>query len=299
MARLYTSDLTKSVTKGVRTEAMKGFAEAEVQWPKIATLIKSTLPIETYAWLGAVAKPHEWTGMREVHSLPEYNFTVTNLRYAATMGVDVPALEDEQYGQIPLRARSMGATFARYLDELAFTQLDNSFDATNYPCYDEHAAVDTTHSERDSGTQSNLGGVALSGAGVTAGIAAMRIVKDDAGKYLNIWPDTLVVHPDEEGTAIEIVNSNKDPDNANNPVNVNRGRFQIVVSPHITSGRWFLLATKGVLKPLLLQERIAAKVEVDETRRFMEDVIYYGVRWRGATAHADWRGLYGSYSGAT
>ena len=93
MARLVTSDLIRAVTKGVRTEAMKGFQMAEVQWPKIATLIRSTLPVEVYSWLGAVSKPHQWLDQREVRDLSEYEFTVTNLKYAATMGVEIEALQ--------------------------------------------------------------------------------------------------------------------------------------------------------------------------------------------------------------
>lgn len=294
MSRVVTSDFVKSVSKGAQTAFMKGLMHAPVDWPKYAMRISSSQLTETYPWLGEVAKPREWTDQRVPHDLSEYNFTVTNKLYEGTIVVERTALEDEQYGQIMPRAQSMGEAAAQYIDELVGTALMNGFSTD---CYDSQYFFDNDHSEKSSGTQSNLGTSALSGAAVTAGIAEMRQFKDDQGRYLNISPDTMIVHPDEEGTAMEIIMSDRDPDNANNPVNVNKGRFKLVVTPFLTSGYWVLAKTSGVIKPAMWQERTPVEFTSDDSSLFDDDVYKFGVRFRGRAALTNWRLAYGSTGG--
>ena len=290
--RVVSSDFVKSVSKGVQTAFMTGFQHAEVQYPKVAMTINSTQKIETYAWLGQVSKPREWIDQRVARALTEFYQTVTNKKYEDTLVVEVDALEDEQYSQITPRAMSMGEAGRQYIDELIFTVMKDGFTTD---CYDAQCFFDDDHSEGDSGTQSNLGSVALSGAGVTAGRAEMRQFKDDKGRYLDIVPDTLIVHPDEEGTAREILGSDRDPDNADNPVNINKGLYDLVVTPYLTSGYWVMARCKGYLKPFIWQDYIAIQFETSEARRFSDDVIDYGIRFRGRATTGDWRLAYGSH----
>ncbi len=292
MSRVVSSDFVKSVSKGVQTAFMRGFKHAAVQYPSVAMTINSTQKIETYAWLGQVSKPREWIDQRVARALTEYYQTVTNKKYEDTLAVEVDALEDEQYSQITPRAMSMGEAGRQYIDELVFTVMKDGFTTD---CYDDQYFFDDDHSEGDSGTQSNLGSVALSGANVVAGRAAMRQFKDDKGRYLDIVPDTLIVHPDEEATAEEIIKSDKDPDNANNPVNVSKGKYNLIVTPYLTSGYWVLARCNGYLKPFIWQDYVSIQFETSEARRFSDDLIDYGIRFRGRAAMGDWRLAYGSH----
>ena len=292
MSRVVSTDFVKSVSKGVQTAFMAGFQHAEAQYPRFAMTINSTQKIETYAWLGQVSKPREWIDQRIARALKEFYFTVENKKYEDTLAVEVDALEDEQYSQITPRAMSMGEAGRLFIDELCFTALNDGFTVNGY---DATTFFSATHSEGDSGTQVNLGTVALSGANLTIARAEMRQFKDDKGRYLDVVPDTLFVHPDEEGQATEILNSPKDPDTADNPVNVNKGRYDLIVTPYLTTGYWILARCKGYLKPAIWQDYIPIKFETSEARRFSDDVIDYGIRFRGRAALGDWRLAYGSH----
>ena len=290
--RIVRPDFVEAISKAANTALMQGFAHAEVQWGKVAMLVKSDGPSETYPWLGESHKPREWIDQRIPYDLSEYSFTLTNKKYESTMDVEKEALEDDRFGQIVPRAMSMGEAARQYIDELVFTALNDGF-TTN--CYDGQYFFDDDHTEKNSGTQSNLGTVALSSAAVTAAIAEMRQFKDDQGRFLDIVPDTLFVHPDEEGTALEIFKSPKDPDNANNPVNVNQGRFPVVVTPFLTSGYWVLARTAGAMKPAMWQERVAIEMQTDDSHLFDDDYLQFGVRFRGIAGLTNWRLAYGSH----
>jgi phage major head subunit gpT-like protein len=290
--RVVRPDFVEAISKAANTALMQGFAHAEVQWNKIAMLVKSDGPSETYPWLGESHKPREWTDQRVPYDLSEYSFTLTNKKYESTMQVEKEALEDDRFGQIVPRAMSMGEAARQYIDELAFTALNDGFSTA---CYDDQYFFSASHSEKDSGTQSNLGSVALSGDNVTKGIAEMRQFKDDQGRYLDIVPDTMIVHPDEEGQAMEIILSDRDPDNANNPVNVNKGRFKLVVTPFLTSGYWILARTSGAMKPAMWQERVPITMQTDDSHLFDEDYLQFGVRFRGIAGLTNWRLAYGSH----
>ncbi len=292
MSRVVRPDFVEAISKAANTALMQGFKHAEVQWTKAAMLVKSDGPDETYPWFGESHKPREWIDQRVSYDLSEYSFTLVNKKYEGTMRVEKEALEDDRFGQIVPRAMSMGEAARQHIDELVFTAYNDGFSTA---CYDGQYFFSASHTEKLSGTQSNLGSVALSGAAVTAGLAAMRVFKDDQGRYLDIVPDTMFVHPDEEGTALEIKLSDRDPDNANNPVNVNKGRFNIIVTPFLTSGYWVLARTSGAMKPAMWQDRVPIEMQTDSSHLFDDDYLQFGVRFRGIAGLTNWRLAYGSH----
>ncbi len=292
--RIIRTDFVAAISKAANTALMQGFKHAEVQWPKVAMLVKSDGPSETYPWFGEAHKPRVWKDQRVAYDLGAYDFTLTNVKYEGTMRIEKEALEDDRFGQIVPRAMSMGEAGRQYIDELVFTALNDGFGAGT--CYDGQAFFSASHSEKNSGTQNNLGTVALSGAAVVAGRAEMRQFKDDQGRYLDIVPDTLFVHPDEEGTAEEIIKSPKDPDNANNPVNVSKGKYNLIVTPFLTSGYWVLARTAGAMKPAMWQDRVPITPQMDDSHLFDDDYLQYGVRFRGVAGLTNWRLAYGSHA---
>ena len=84
---------------------------------------------------------------------------------------------------------------------------------------------------------------------------------DDQGKPLNVQPDLLVVHPNEQWIARELLESTYFPEGASEGAsvgakvanNVLKGALQLYITPYITSGRWFVFDTTRSVKPLLLQ----------------------------------------------
>jgi len=309
---LVRTDIPKLLTAGLRKEFMKGWEEVTTDWERITTVIPSTKDKETYAWLGAVPKVRIWKDERQPRGLLEHSFTITNEDFEASIAVDRNALEDEQYGQIKIRVRELAAEARRFFDELMFTLLAQADQTTgksgtilegkDIKCYDGKACVATNHSEGLSGTQSNKGTSALSASSLQAAITAMKKFKDDQGKPRHVVPDLLVVPPDLEFKARELLHSAYFPEEGSTTAklatNVLRGVVDLLVTPYLTdTNNWFLLCTKRVIKPIIYQERKAPEFVALDTGTeslFMRKTLYYGVDFRGMCGWGDWRNVYGS-----
>jgi phage major head subunit gpT-like protein len=110
----------------------------------------------------------------------------------------------------------------------------------------------------NSSTQSNEGTSALTSANVTATKLLMRAFTDDRGELVSVNPDTLLVPPELEETAEIIVGSDKAPSSANNDVNTNKGRYNVVSWDYLTDANaWFLIDSMLKSEHLIWFDRIA------------------------------------------
>lgn len=132
------------------------------------------------------------------------------------------------------------------------------------------------HSASNSGTQSNEGTTALSSAGVTSTALAMRSFTDDRGELVSIKPDTLLVPPELEETALQIVGTDREVGSANNTVNTNKGRYNVVVWDYLTDANaWFLIDSMLKSQHLVWLDRIATEFQAQEDFDTLQG------RWRG------------------
>lgn len=309
---LVKTDIPKLLLAGMRTNFMKAYDTAEKEYLKIATVIKSTKSSETYPWLGAVPKMHEWKDERIPQGLLEHNFTIINRDWESSIAIDRDAIEDEQYGQIDVRVKELAVEAVRFYDELAFTLISQGinttgtagsiYDGVDLSCYDGKAFFATNHSEGDSGTQSNRGSAALSSTALQAAITAMKKFKNDKGKPAHIKPNLLVVPTDLEWEAKELLRSTYYPEEgtttAKLAANVLKGSLNLMVSDYLTdTNNWYLFDTTRVVKPLILQLRQNPRftsLTSDTESSFMRKKLYYGIDWRGEILWGDWRTGYAS-----
>ena len=140
---------------------------------------------------------------------------------------------------------------------------------------------------------SNLGSSALSATTLAAGRAAMRKHKSIDGKTpLNIAPAYLIVGPDLEQTAYELVNSiSSTADNKSSGVaNYHQGSVEVIVDAEITGSQWFLSASRRAIKVGYLagtSRRPVLKMNDSTlTKTEFEGVFDFGV------VASDYRGLY-------
>ena len=144
-----------------------------------------------------------------------------------------------------------------------------------------------------SASHANLGSSALSASTLAAGRAAMRKHKGiDGETALNIAPAYLIVGPDLEQTAYELVNSiAKVEDNkSSGVVNFNKGAVMVIVDAEITGSQWFLSASRRAIKVGYLSgtgRRPVLKMN-DST---LTKTIFEGIFDIGVVA-SDYRGLY-------
>jgi phage major head subunit gpT-like protein len=292
------SDVPNLLEDGLKTVFFEALEATIGDYERVATIVPSESDEEDYPWLGAVPGVREFTDERMPLGILEHHYTIKNKTWESSIAVERAAIEDDKYGQIKLRVQSLAREVKRHVDELVFTLLKNGFAAT---CYDGQYFFDTDHAEGESGTQSNKGTSALDATALQAAITAIMKFKDDRGKLLGVVPDLLVVPPDLQWTAMELLESTYWPGSqTNNKIasNVLKGKLDLVVSPYLTdSTDWFVLSTKGVVKPVLLQSRTPiefAALEADSESGFMRDQYIYGVRARYNAGYGLWQMAYGS-----
>lgn len=292
------SDMPYFLEDGLKTVFFEALDGSIGDYERIATIVPSGSDEEAYPWLGAVPGMREFKDERMPLGLLEHSYTIKNKTWESSIAVERAAIEDDKYGQIKIRVQSLAREAKRHVDELVFTLLKNGFAAN---CYDGQYFFDTDHSEGDSGTQSNKGAAALDATSLQTAITSMMKNKDDKGKLLGITPDLLVVPPDLQWTAMELLESTYWPGSQTNhkmAANVLKGKLDLLVSPYLTdSNDWFVLSTKGIVKPMILQSRTPVEFSALEGKSengFMRDQYIYGVRSRYNVGYGLWQMAYGN-----
>jgi len=296
---LTTNDISKHLLAGLKTVFFEEYTkQPNEDWKSIAMEIPSNKATEQYAWLGATPSMREWVDERMPSALAEHSFQITNNKWESTIAVDADAIEDDQYGQIVLRVKQLGETARDFYRTKAF---DTVVAGTSTTCYDGQYFFDTDHSENDSGTQSNLGSSALTSESLSSAMAAMMRFKDDKGNSMGINGNILLVPPELEATALEIVGAEtiqryvaSGTGNDKKPMlNIHKGRYDVIVTERITdTDSWYLLCGNKVTKPVIFQNRKNTEfgsLEGNSDTGFTRDTWQYGVKCRFNMGLGDWR----------
>ena len=132
---------------GYKAAFNTGFRTSEIYWPKLATLVPSSTTQELYAWLGQFPKLRQWIGDRVIKSMEAHSYSIKNLPFESTIGIDRDNIEDDSYGIFNPMFQEMGFASATHPDELIFELLANGFTT---PCYDGQYFFDTDHPVKNS-----------------------------------------------------------------------------------------------------------------------------------------------------
>ena len=301
------SDFLSAVLTNFKAIFTDSFDNAGTQWAEIAGLIDGISGDKvTLDWLGQVPKMREWAGNKIVYGAGNYTFTINIKDFEATIGVLRKTMEDDQLGLIKPKVQKLGSEAQRYKDELIFNLLANGYQTK---CYDGQYFFSASHSEGDSGTQSNLGTSALSASTLKTARVAMAKFLGDKRKNLGAMLDTLVVPPDLEDTADELLNSDillvtglvSTSSGSTAPaVNVLKGKARRITSPLLTDTTdWFGLYTKDVIKGLyLLVKKDGNFVASDNPYSdavFDKQEFKYSAEARYGAGYGMWQYAYGAH----
>lgn len=184
----------------------------------------------------------------------------------------------------------------------AFGVLRNAFTAnpSNYANFNDGTlalcSASQTYENGDSGTQSNYTTSALTYDSFETAQVALMEQKSGHGTLIEFTGKMkLVVPPALKREAVEITQSELDPDTAENAINVFRGNTDVVVVPYIGSAgggsdtAWFLMANGHKLN-----FRWRNKPMFDDEKDFDTGVLKYAVTADYVAGFSDWRGVYGS-----
>lgn len=275
------------------------FKSTETQWPKIATEVPSNSAYQQYTWLANFPGMKEWVGAKQKKKLSEYEYVIRNKPYEATVVVSRDDIEDDQLGIYKPQAEGAAYSAALWPDELVYKAVNEGF---NSKCYDGQSFFSTAHpvgkkNVSNKGTK-KLSIVSLEAAQKSYGAArtALREMKDEDGRPLNVNPNILLVPPALEDVAKALMTVERLEDGK---ANIYKGTAEVVVVPWLTSSSaWFLLDCTKPLKPFIYQPR-KKPVFVSQTDPNADDVFNkaeyaFGAEARGAAGYGHWQLAYGS-----
>lgn len=275
---------------GFNTLFNKVFAETETNYEKVATIVPSTGATESYQWLGTLPKLRQWVGDRIIRNISNYEYTIKNKPFEATMSIDKYDMEDDKLGIYKPQVESLAEAAKQFPDELVFKILEDGFENK---CYDG-VAFFGTHKVGKLNFK-NMFEKALSIESYSEARASMMKIKDDEGRSLKIMPKLLVVPPALESKAREILKS----DFINGTTNIYKDTAELLVVPDLTSDTaWYLLDTSKAIKPIIFQKRqdpqLVSLVDEKDRNVFMNRQYLYGVDMRCNAGYGFWQMAFGS-----
>lgn len=205
--------------------------------------------------------------------------------YGKLFSLTRQAIINDDLGLFSKIATKYGSAAKRLVNKMVYAQLTG-----NVKMQDNVALFDTKHGNV-AGT-----GEALSVKAIAKAITAMRRQKGITGEAtLNITPKYLVVPPELEVTAYQIVNSTAAVDGVNSGVvNPYKGRFVVVADAELTDpDAWYLVADATQHDTIEVTYLNGVETPRLETRQgFDVDGIEYKVAFDCGVSALDFRGVY-------
>lgn len=297
----------RALGKSARTEFMKRYGTYQPAYMDACMTLrnvdKESIRLD---WLGSPPSMVEYKDEKKPQGLFEYNFSVDFKDYETTIEVDRRDVQFDATGSIMTRVRDMATVAQNYPGKYIRAMVVAGTAGTYATCYDGQFFFDTDHSEGNSGTQSNdLAGASGSGGplaadSLSAARAAMFKFKDDQAEVMGIVGDTLIVPPELESTALELVQSPISTVATHGKTNVHQGRYKVWVWSELTSPAWLLACTGGELerKPMIYipvphpyngQDVWFASLGFDSDEAFFRKHYYFTVEKTFGAAYGDWR----------
>lgn len=267
----------------------QGLENAQTFFEKITTVVQSTSRQQFYGFLASQPELREWIGPRVIQNLKAQAFSIENKKFEGTVAVSRDDFEDDNLGQYNIISQQLGQAAAEKPDDLVSQLLLNGEAGLGY---DGQEFFDLAHPV-GSGTSANLfTGKPLTVANFNAVRAAMRGRQLAGGRSVRVRPNLLIVPPELESQALEIVAAET---TANGATNVNKGRAEVIVIDDLSLDSvtsWYLADGTKAVKPLIYQERraprVVAKTAVTDDNVFMLDEYVWGVDMRGNAGYGPW-----------
>lgn len=256
----------------------------------------------------------EYWGIGALGDIPEFNGSITYLdlnpgyytkiepkEYAAGIQFERKLMADKQYGVLDNKAEMLTKSAMRTMDKLAVRPFAYAFsNAFDFMTSEEGVALCSDSHTTKSGASTttgfdNAGTSALSKTSLAATRLLMRGYRDDIGNRLEITPDTLLVPDNLYDTAMEIMGSDKDPESANNTINVQKGRFKVIPYMRLDdydTNNWFMIDSSAMKQHLLWIDR--EKPSSSNTVDFETFIWKFAIYFRIGNGFTDWRWIAGN-----
>lgn len=266
--------------------------EAQIFWPKLATRTQSQHQSQVYGAMARLPAMREWLGPRLFNNIVGHAFTIVNRTFEDSVSVGREEIEDEQLGWATMTLQELGRAGAKWPDQLLATAIQ-----TNPVGFDGLAYFHDAHTLDPGGTQDNLFALPLNAANYADVREAMMAFRGEDGEPLGVRPNLLVVPPQLELVARQILNADiiADPAGVAAGVsNVLKGSAELLVIPELSNEAtaWYLFDTTRALKPWIWQVRrdvqLTARTNLQDDNVFNLNRFEWGIDGRGNIGPGPW-----------
>lgn len=192
--------------------------------------------------------------------------TYTHKKFSKGLLIERELVEDDLYGEIKKRVKTLVNSVWYTRQYYGASVFNNAFNA-NFKGPDGVPLCSNSHPVAPGSTEvwSNAGNLPLTADNVEATRTEMMEWKDDKGNILAVNPDTLIVPPALRKAALVIADTDKEPDTAENNINIWRGSLNVIEFPFITSRNvWFLVSMERMKTFLRWFNRRKAVLQKDK-----------------------------------
>ncbi|MDR7534550.1 MAG: Mu-like prophage major head subunit gpT family protein [Armatimonadota bacterium] len=286
-------------TRGLKEVFWTHYREAESVYERIYNVARSEKNYEEVLGLvgfGYLPKEGELETVTLQDALEGFKTRFTHVKYGLGYQISQELIDDDMYGQIREFPAALARSARATMEKISADVFNNGF-STSFTGADGKPLFATDHPLKRGGTGSNRAATAadLSFSALRQGAIDLRKITDDAGIPIGGSTEiTLLVPPDVEFDAAEIIKSVERPDTANRAVNALRQqrRWDLIVWDYLTdTDAWFLLYPKNLHKLICF---IRKDIDQEADRDIKTDAFWHVVRFRKSVGWADWRGTYGN-----
>jgi len=225
--------------------------------------------------------------------------TYQPVRFALKYSVTREMLDHELYGQVERLETGLMTSAIHQQETVAINLLNGGFGTTDADGYgstgfDGLGLFSTAHTRLDGGTsQANrpTTGTDLGVSSLQTGLTQFHNFVDDRGRPIMVKPRKLIISPEEEFTAEELLGSEYKPDTANNAINALRKYGLSLQISHYKNDTdaWFLIGDKHDLN-FLWYHRPESTMWEDEDA----ECVFRKVAQGFVVSFGSWVGTYGN-----
>jgi len=255
---------------------------------------KSQKAVEYDLGIGGMGDLEEFTGTIPYGDFSQqYRTSYMHREWVKGIKIERKLVDDDLYSVINKRPQQLALVARRTREKHGASLFNNAFNTTIFAGGDTLSLCNTAHTYvGTSTTQSNSGTTALSSTAVEATRLLGMQFKDETDNLVDVMFDTILVAPGLEETANTIVKSDWKPGTAENDINWNKGRYNVIVWTRLTSSTsWFMMDSKYMKMFLKWFDRIP--VEFNKDKDFDTYVSKWSCYQRYSFGFSDWKFIYG------
>lgn len=295
MGMIATEQFGLLLDPGLRKIFMDEYEMPESQLDKLYGMESSSKAQEFDYGIGGLGDLEEFNGKITYGDFAgQYKTSYTHREWVKGIKIERKLVDDDQYNIINSRPSTLAMVTKRTREKHGASVFNNAFNTSIFAGGDTLSLCNSAHTHVGTATtQDNTLSTALTATAVSTARLNMRDFKDETDNLINARGSLLLVPPELEETAYEIINSDRKTGTADNDANFHKGRWEIVVWDYLTdTNNWFFIDARMAKMFLKWFDRV--KPEFNKDKDFDTYVCKWSTYSRYSYGYSDFKWIIGA-----